>query len=167
MALSNFLSKLNWRLILVHFIACWFFMHAFKQLGYLYDYNFLERVLNNNYKDFSGYRLSMAMIRAYVIGDIGLLIGFGISLMISRKYKWFWANSLIVLLSLFVLYFFDRFYWDYLRHFIMFPGSIFKSDWAYIVTGSLPMLAIALCLFFLKRVIRFIDGKKNTQSTPA
>jgi hypothetical protein len=172
MALSNFLSKLNWRLILVHFIACWFFYHALWQLGFLYDYDFFELIVHHKYKDIDalskysndhmtiGYRLARISINAALIGLIGLLIGFVVSLFLSLKNRWYWVNSLIVLLITFTVCLFNRFYWHHIKVIFQAPGRIFQSDWAFILTNGLIILAIGICLFFLKRIIRFIDGKK-------
>lgn len=35
----NFISKLDWRLLLIHFIATWFFMQSFFILSFLHDLN--------------------------------------------------------------------------------------------------------------------------------
>jgi len=186
MALSNFLSKLNWRLILIHFIACWFFYHALWQLGFLYDYKFLELLSrynvfdlmkHNNYeevrtifKDYQnlqfGSRLSMDLVYAALTGLAGILIGFVISLLISIKNKWFWVNSLIIFLATFGVYFLDRFYWYHIRFALMFPGKLFKSNQAYNLTSGLFLLAIGLILFFWNRIVRFIDGRKDASPSP-
>jgi hypothetical protein len=39
MPLPTFITKINWRLILVHFAACWFFNYAFQELYILHDFN--------------------------------------------------------------------------------------------------------------------------------
>src|SRR5947209_2320237 len=107
MALSNFLSKLNWRLMVVHFIACWFIFHAFWQLGYLYDYNYMEKVVHqisfekhqmkiNNYHGLDGYRMGMISVNVLLISFGSLLLSFVISLLLTLKYKWYWVNSIIV-----------------------------------------------------------------------
>jgi hypothetical protein len=170
MTLSNFISKLNWRLMIVHILACWFFFHALWQLGLLYDYSYLEEIRRHinehNYKDFNsykwldGHRITMIQINAILIALGGLLAGFVLSLLLSFKHKWFWVNSVIVLLVTFGLFSIDRFYFNYLRPTFQAPGKLFKADWACILANGLTMLAIGLLLFFLKRVIKFIDGKK-------
>jgi hypothetical protein len=170
MTLSDFISKLNWRLMIVHILACWFFFHALWQLGFLYDYNYLEEIRRHinehNYRDFNNYRgldarrIAMIPFNAALIGLGGLLAGFVLSLLLSLKHKWFWVNSVIILLITFILFCLDRFYFDYLRPVFRFPGRLFKPDWAYILANGLIMLAIGLLLFLLKRVIKFIDGKK-------
>jgi hypothetical protein len=167
MALSNFLSKLNWRLMLVHFIAYWFIYHGTRQLAYLYDYDFLEKLANNyynlknHYRGFDGNRLSMDLLYVGYASFVGLLAAILISLIVSIKHKWSWLNSVIVLLMAFTVCLFNRFYWHHIRIIFQAPGSIFKSDWAFILTNGLMMLAVGLCLFFWKGITRFIDGAKT------
>jgi hypothetical protein len=169
MALSNFISKLNWRLMVVHFIACWFIYHAITQLGYLYDYKFLEFMINHKFEDEIdkfykgenvGLRLSMDLVYAAYAGLVAILLAFVISLIISIKHKWFWLNSLIVFLAGLGSFLVDRFYWNHVKRFFMFPGIPFRSDWWFNFIGGTFMVAVGLSLFFWKRIIRFIDGRR-------
>jgi len=176
MTLSNFLSKLNWRLILIHFVATWFIFHALWEFGFLYDYNYLEaissRINEHNYRDFNNYRgldgerISKILYYAILTKLGGVLGGFIISLLLSFKHKWLWVNSLIVLLMTFILFCLDRFYYDHIRFITQAPGKIFKSDWAHLITNGLIMLAIGLLLFFNKRLIRFINGNVPDHVNP-
>ncbi len=173
MTLSNFLSKLNWRLILIHFVATWFIFHALWQLGYLYDYDFLEDIMHHNFKSISnhegptvGERLSTLLLRAILIGLVGVLISFAISLLLSAKYKWYWVNSSIVFFIAFITCCFHRFYWSHIRFIFQAPGSLFKLDWANILANGLVMLTIGLLLFFNKRLIRFINGNTPDHVNP-
>jgi len=168
MTFSDFTLKLNWRLMTAHVLACWFLFHAFWQLGFLYDYSYLEEVKHhfndqnynniNNYRNLDAVRITMIPFHAAMIGLIGILCSFVLSISLSLKYKWLWANSVIVLLVTLMLFCLDRFYYGYLRHVFHFPGRFFNSDWASILANSSVMLAIGLLLFFLKRMIKFIDG---------
>ena len=165
--------------MLVHFIACWFIYHALWQLGFLYDYKFLELLSRYNvfelmkhnkyeeiktiFKDYQsvqfGSRLPMDLVYAASAGLVGILVGFIISLLLSIKYKWYWVNSSIVLLICIGDFCLDRFYWYHIRFALMFPGRVFKSNWSYNLTSGLLLFAIGLYLFFGKGIIRFIDGK--------
>ena len=42
MTLHNFISRLNWRQILLHLIAFWFFIYAFETFAYLTDTKLIE-----------------------------------------------------------------------------------------------------------------------------
>lgn len=163
MTFSDFTSKLNWRLMIVHILACWFFFQAFQLFGFLYDYKYLEQIRLHNYKGLDGRRIAMIPYRAALIGLGAFLCGFAISVTLSFKYKWSWVNSIIVFLGAFLLLFLDRFYFAYIKPVLHFPGRFFKSDWAYILTNGSFMLAVGLLLFFLKGIVKFIEGKKLAQ----
>ncbi|MBS1529087.1 MAG: hypothetical protein JSU01_02165 [Bacteroidetes bacterium] len=111
-----------------------------------------------------GIRLYMDLIYAVYAGLAGILIAFLISLVLSIKHKWFWLNSLFVLLAGLGSFLVDRFYWKHVKFIFMSPGLLFKSDWWFNFIGSIFMLVIGLCLFFSKRIIRFLNGR-NTQAT--
>jgi hypothetical protein len=182
--LSNFISKLNWRLMVVHFVACWFMYHALWQLGFLYDYKFLEilakhnvseLIKHNNTKEIAavfrdyrdqdiGRKISMDLFYAECTGLAGIVVAFIVSLLLSRKPGWFWVNSLIVFLVTFGAFCLDTFYWFHFRFILMFDG-LFKSLWAYNLISGLLLLTVGICLFFSKRIIKFINGK-DTQTIP-
>ena len=69
-------------------------------------------------------------------------------------------NSIVVLPVGLASFWIDRFYWDNVKSIFMFPGVPFKSDWAFNFIGGIFMLTIGLTLFFWKRIIKFIDGRK-------
>jgi predicted Na+-dependent transporter len=78
-------------------VACWFIYHALNQLGYLYDYNFLEFAGNHKYEEIIkaykdsnqplGLRISMDLVYAASAGLAAILIVFVISLALSIKHK--------------------------------------------------------------------------------
>ncbi|HTD39226.1 MAG TPA: hypothetical protein VK671_01310 [Mucilaginibacter sp.] len=159
MTLSQFVSKLNWRLILVHLIACWFFIHAFLEFAGLHDIDI--------YKEVKDIRSSAVQSRIYydaiwisLSEDAGLLTAFIISLVLSIKHRWHWLNSVIVLLVGFFLNRFDLFGWHFLKHIFLKPGYLFKSDIGFYLTNGLIMLTIGLLVFFLKWSVRFINGNR-------
>lgn len=165
-------------------MACWFTYHALWQLGFLYDYKFLEILTQNNlpelikhnntkeikaaFKDYSdqdiGIRIYMDLFYAGLAALAGVLISFFISMLLSRKHKWFLVNSLIVLLGSLGMFCLDRFYWYHFRFVFMFD-KLFKTLWSYNLASGLLLFAIGLCLFFLKPIIRFIEGKKALKPT--
>jgi hypothetical protein len=170
MALSNFLSKLNWRLILTHIVACWFIYHALNQLGYLYDYKFLEFMVDRRnyftkaaslFPENAYHRLSMDLFYAALAGLVGILIASVISLVLSVRNKWLWLNSMLVFLLGIGSFLIDRFYWKHVKVAFMFLGIPFKSDWWFNFIGGVFMLAVGLYLFFGKKIIRFIDDKNQ------
>jgi len=168
MNLSNSPSKLNWRLIFVHFIATWFIYHALWQFSYLSDYPLLEKI---GHLDYTGsgketvQRMSMLTVMTVVFRFAGIFIGFGISLWLSLKNKWNWINSVIVLLISSACFFLDRFYYSSIRFIFDLPGRVFKSDWDIIVTNGLIMLIIGMVIFLMDRSINYIN-KSNIKKAP-
>ena len=163
--LSNFLSKLNWRLMVIHLIAYWFFIHSFLMFSYLHDNKFLMILLNHSKSWFNnpkGWRFdvssfSIDMLWINLSKPIGLLTGFLISLAITIKKRWYWVNSLIVFLVAALLLRFHLFGWHYLSYVFLAPGSVFKEySIGYFLVNGLVMLTIGLMLFFLKWPTQFI-----------
>ena len=175
MALSQHLSKFNWRLMLVHFFACLFLIHSFRDFYFLNDFklkmDLLSRFQKNKGIDFKGLPLAIdsmwishLLLWSILVGYIGLLTGFLISLMISIRHHWYWVNSLIVFIVTFVLIRFGIFNWKYVYYIFQFAEIPFKrtNPWCYITNGAV-MLSIGLLLFFLRRSIIFIDKNNNSQ----
>ncbi|MGZ3752208.1 MAG: hypothetical protein ACXVA2_20520 [Mucilaginibacter sp.] len=107
MALSKFLSKLNWRLMLIHLAACWFFIYAYGEFFALHDYEYLKKLAMyfdnpSAHKlisaDFDSGRFTNDLRWSAYSGLAGLLTAFMISLLLSIRHKWYWLNSVIVLL---------------------------------------------------------------------
>jgi hypothetical protein len=159
--------------MLIHFVACWFFIYAFQELAALHDIaltNALTNIKNvdddkmlNVMKHFDPNRIAIEAAWINLSGPLGLMTGFIASLLISLKNKWYWLNSVIVFV---VMIFFKRFKllgWYYLKNIILEPSDLFKSMTARFLTNGLIMLAIGLSLFFVKWSIMFING--NTGRT--
>jgi hypothetical protein len=165
MALSNFTSKLNGRLIVVHLIGCWFFIYSFFILSYLHDREFLLSFLNyteygtrlpQNWH-FDASKLTIFLLWNGSSKAIGLLTAFLISITIVIKKRWYWVNSLIVFSVAILLLRYNLFGWDYLKYIFLTPGSLFKEySIGYFLTNGLVMFAIGLLLLFLKPVQQFI-----------
>jgi hypothetical protein len=166
---QNFISKLNWRQILTHFLAFWFFIHAFDTLSYLYNTRLLDIVRHSNSQDFkqnfidnyvSAADLTYFVFWTNISGFIGLIVAFVISVAISIKRNWFWLNSLIVLVVTYVLYRVDLLGWSYLKKFFWRFGQTFSDiKVEFIVNGAL-LLMIGLLIFFLKRPNTFIESRR-------
>jgi hypothetical protein len=161
----DFVPILNWRLILVHLIACWFFIGAFLQFSHLHDPKLIDLRYyfnDHNIKTFSQLDRNRILdgLSWSLYGELlGRLIGFLISFFISKKQNWYWVNSGLVLLVGFSLNGFDLFGWHYLKIIFLEPGSFFKyaTIWYFLINGSV-MLAIGLLLFFWRRAIQFINS---------
>ena len=157
----NFISRLNWRQILVHFIATWFFIQSFFILSFLHDLKGYE-VFTQKWKteSFDESRFISVIDWMYNSPYVGLLVAFIISLSISIKKRWLWINSLFVFVLSYLLKRFDFDGWYYLKIIFLTPGQYFNhhSAWHYLANG-LSMLTIGLLLFFSGLTNRFIDNK--------
>jgi len=171
MALSNFISKLNWRLIIVHLVACGFFIYSFKMFSYLHDNKFLMGLLNHPKNwianpqnwHFNAITLSYDLLWIGLSQVVGLLVGFMISLMITIKNQWYWVNSLIVFVLGMIFSKFNLFGWKYLKIIFLTPGSFFKDySIGYLLVNGLVMLTIGCLLFFLRWPKHFINRGRNS-----
>jgi hypothetical protein len=124
MTLQTFISKLNWRQVLIHFVAFWFFIYAFQTLSYLYNIKLVdvlryshghpsnETYINNG---ITASDLSYFALRTSASGIAGLLAAFVISLIISLKRRWFWVNTLMAFILTYLLYEFNLSGWRFLK----------------------------------------------------
>jgi hypothetical protein len=166
MTLQKFISRLNWRQIVIHFVASYFFVYAFTILAYLYDTKLVDHFRFSNYEnpiqkiDNTNYSSSdvahFIMIPLYS-AMVGLLIAFLISLFISIKRQWFWFNSAIAFLLTYFLHRFDYLGWDYLKKIFLAPGRLFNNTFIEFLLNGTLMLTIGLLLFFLRQSMKFID----------
>jgi hypothetical protein len=169
MTFHNFLEKINWRQIIVHFVACWFFIHAFQTLSFLYDTKLVDTIRQSNgqltseafvEKKFDASDLTYFWLWTSVSGFVGLLVAFIISLIISFKRNWLWANTLLAFILAFILYHFHLLGWGYLRQFFWYFGQRFNnSTIEFLLNGSI-LLTIGTLIFFLRGPNLFIENKK-------
>ncbi len=155
--MNSSLSKFNIRLLVIHFIAFWFFIYGFQTLAFLYDFNFLllapvEARLN----DVLRVNSDMKVVALFSI--IGLVIAYLISWRISLKRNWFWLNSVLIFIIAYVLKTYDLLGWNFLQKIFLLPGQIFRLNTrTFYVTNSFIMLAIGSYLLFSNKIKSFID----------
>ena len=162
--------RLNWRQIVIHFIASWFFIQAFEILSYLYDIKLVDIIRNTDEKSLSDvldkeeidhwYFADYLSIYPFLSGLLGLSIAFLISLIISIKRHWFWFNPLLVLLLSVVIFMSNLLNWSSVRSMFRYPGQIFNNTTIEYLLGGVISLTIGIVIFSTKRINRFIDGKK-------
>jgi hypothetical protein len=155
--MSNSTPKLNARLLVIHFIACWFFIYAFQTLAFLYDYKFLfVQSADTRAHDVARFQMDMKVYNE--AGFLGLLIAYLISWRISLKRNWFWINSVVVFVLAYFLKQFGWLGWSTLQKVFLAPGHLFKiNSIAAFATNGIFMLTIGLVLLFLNSIKRFID----------
>ena len=169
MTLQNFIAKINWRQILIHFVAFWFFIHAFQTLSYLYDTKLVDTVRQSNGQDAiktlsdngtTASDLNYFVVWTSVSGFIGLLFAFIVSLTISIKRHWFWINSLLAFILTYILYRFDLLGWTYLKRFFWYLGQLFNNSTIEFLFNGIALLTIGFLIFLLRRPNQFIENKK-------
>jgi hypothetical protein len=165
MTIHKFIARLNWRQVVIHFIATWFFMYSFQTLAILHDTNLVdifrqvgEHGLRNaiNENKISASDLTYFTMWTTLANIAGLLVAFIISLTISFKRKWFWFNSFLVLVFVHILGRLDLLGWAYLKKIFLVPGEIFANTKLQFLTDGLLLLALGLLTFFLTKTNKFI-----------
>jgi len=180
--MKTLLRKLSWRLIVIHFLAIWLFMDAFRAFAILYDYNFL-RVIEKAYtihwtlKEITpiahiypdlGIRLEGDDMRLHLLTVIGLFGAFLLSLAITLKMKWFWLNSVIAFIAAFLILKYYRsipgkydliHYIGYIKY--IFPDKL-NSIWEFGATAAIALI-LGILLLFSPIIIRFIDKVHTDQ----
>jgi hypothetical protein len=161
--------------MVIHLVACWFFIYSFMELAYLHDHKFIMALLNqpkswiNNPK---GWHIDVAELTIDIWWIslsqlIGVLTGFILSLAMSIRKHWYWLNSLIVFFVAFSLQRFNLFGWHYVNGIFLAPGRLFKEySIGYFLVNGLIMLAPGLLLLFLGASVKFIEGKPPGVSIP-
>ena len=165
--MKEILKRLNWKLILVHFIATWLFIHSFYILSYLHDIEFTEFIMKNRSQvpdfdeiPFDTKRMSDFFMITGVSKFISLLVAFIISLSISIYRKWFWLNSVLVLLITYTLFRLDFLLWDYLKVIFRFIGGFMPNVILDFLVDGLVMLFLGLLIFFSKKINQIIEFER-------
>jgi hypothetical protein len=166
------ISKLNWRQVLMHFLAFWFFVQTFLTISYLWDTKLIEVVRHSNTGELtqkltdnhvSASDISYFILWTNISGQVGLLVAFGISLTISIRRRWFWLNSVIVFVATYFLYRFNLLDWLSVRNFFWRIGQTFSNTTIEFTVNSILLLSIGCLILFLPPVTKFIEsGKKVT-----
>lgn len=153
----------------MHFIAFWFFIHAFQTLSYLYDTKLVDTVRQSNGQlnsqilvdnKIEASDLTYFVLWTSVSGFLGLLVAFIISLTISIKRHWFWVNALLAFILTYILYRFNLLGWTYLKQIFLYVGQKFNNSAIEFLFNGIILLIIGFLIFFLRRPNRFIENNK-------
>ena len=169
--MKEFLQKFNRRQLLVHFIATWFFMFSFQVLSFLHNLRLFllikSSVVNNQLDTASiSSKYTAAAINSYYFwtnsaNNIGLLVAFVVSLIISVKRKWFLGNALLIVLLAYVLEYYGWLGWEWLGKVFWLPGMFFKDPvYQYVINGFV-LLLLGCCCFFLPPINQFINKRSK------
>lgn len=161
MRVRDFIRKLNWRHILVHFVAFWFFIYAFQTLSYLHDPDGIKQLSDKNTQ---AHGLTNLELWENISGQAGLVVGFIISITISIKRHWFWINSFIAFVLIYFLFKFNLLGWPHLKNFFWSLGRKLNPSSIEFLFNGIVLLTIGLLIFFLKGLNRFVD--KNYMANP-
>lgn len=177
MEYTKLLERINWRLIVIHFIATFFFVSAAYQLSILNDWKYIEAVNTyglelgiKKYMSQDNYPFVYYLIWIKLAPVIGLLTAFLFSLFLTIRMKILWINSLIAFLLAFIFNKIGAFQNDIIDY-IFYPGNSFVQygiQYKFIVNGVI-LLSIGLLLFLSKWSKRFIlkSTHKSSNSLPS
>ena len=152
----------------MHFVAFWFFIHAFQTFSYLYftklidifrqsNGHFTTQTLIDNKIESSD--MTYFLLWSSLSGFIGLFVAFIISLIISIKRHWFWVNSLLTFVLTYILFRFDILGWIYFKRFFWYLGQRFSNMTIEFLFNGILLLIIGILIFFLRRTNKFIENK--------
>jgi hypothetical protein len=170
MTLQEFISRLNWRQILVHFAALLFLSCGFYTLAFLYDIKIVDTIGESILQDGGAWwgdigigktRLTNFSILITISAFVGIIVSFLISLTISIRRHWFWLNSLLVfILAIIFLFWFDSLGSIFVRKVFWYPGRLLGNTTIRFLANGIILLTIGLLLFYSGRTKHFIEGKK-------
>jgi len=164
--MSKFFQLLNWRMIILHLVAFWFFYYSFETFAFLKDRAFAEPTLNAMIKAAQLQRYNMDKTFIEQMGNIGLVLAYVLSWWIASRRGWHWINGVIAFIVAFALGYSNWFGWDHLSPIFLAPGRLFKqtSIWNFVTSGTI-MLAIGLLILFWKKIQQYIDRGSYVDKT--
>lgn len=168
MTFQKIISKLNWRQIVIHFVAFWFLIYAFQTFSYLFFTNLIDNIRQNNGEFSKNYfdsdsnteNVTYFLIWTTYSGFIGILTAFIISIVMTLKRNWFWINSLIVFILTFILHRFDLLGWTFIKPVFYYIGQLLNDTTKEFWVNGIILLIIGLSIFFSNVSIKFIENKK-------
>ena len=149
------IKKLNWKLILLFFVALWFFDKGGEILGYLRNSLLAEQIRHakGDTSPITGEGLTVSSITDLVLASgfaslIGLLVGLIISILICRRRKWHWANPILALVIVYLTGWLQIDGTNYIVQLLRMPGEIFNGIWYYLINGIVS-ISLGLLTFIL------------------
>jgi hypothetical protein len=164
------MNRLNFRQIIMHFIATWFFMYAFQTLFSLH-----ETKMINIYREVDRSRIFYEFVKQGITGGdlvnfslwtnvgktVGLLIAFILSLSSSIKAGWFWVNSLVILILAYCLAWTEFLGLDLLTNIYYLKALTFIHINLLLIILSIIFSFFGLLTFFHPRTHQFISPSTN------
>lgn len=166
---SSIIKGVNWRQIVIHFVAIWLFSLAFEAFSYLLDTEFLSQLILAKQKHIkvktllegqSGEKFTNIFYHSAIGYFSGLMLGLIISIIISIRRRWFWLNSLLALSVIFILGQLWIINSYFLRAVFLFPGIILQDISLTVIINASILLLLGCILFFTPKANEFIQIKK-------
>jgi hypothetical protein len=168
MAFRYYIARINWRLILVHYVAIWFFLKSFQTFGYLYNTDLVNIYLNEPdgkwqqaLSKLSAVETVNIILYPAIAASIGMLVGFIMSLILSICKKWFWVNSLLAFALVYLLSWLHLLDISIIRVILLFPGRFINNATHLIIFNGSILIFFGLLLFFSRWSNRFIQKTKS------
>ncbi len=168
MTQTSFISRINWRQILPHFIATCFFIYSAQMAVYLFDTHLVDIIRQSSNEDVktnisdNGTTVSQLFyfsMRIGMAGFIGLIVAFFISLLISLRHRWFWFNSVITFALAYVCYKLNLLGTTYITaHFLNAIGFL-KNTFLEFFICSFTLFLLGLLVFFSRLTRKFIENR--------
>lgn len=136
-------------------------MLSFNILAFILNVPLFEKIIYKNSDTPIDPNLMQTDVLSFVyktaiIGTVGLIVAFIISLVISLKNKWGWINSVLVLITIYVIGFLGI-RGEIIEGFVFSIFNKISNNIAFtILTSGLILILISLTLFFSKTLKRFI-----------
>jgi hypothetical protein len=163
------IRRLNFKLIVLFFIALWLFDKAGEILGYLRNPTLAEQIRHAK-GDTSALKsegltvisITDLMLASGFASLIGLLVGLIISLIICRGHKWHWLNSVLALVIVYMTGWLQIDSTSYIVRLLRMPGEIFNGIWYYLING-LVSVSLGLLTFMFMSLLK--DSNNNHRVT--
>ena len=160
------IKRLNWRQILIHFLASCSFTISFKYLLFLYDIRLFKIIQEND-----SINLQLTAIKRQNIGITeimnyvffstsywlwAVLLAFLISLFISLRKHWFWVNSMLSFIGVVIIYKNPLERRPPERDLNTIYHNLMPLSVGYCIAIGILFLAIGLWMFFSRSINNFI-----------
>ncbi|KGO92482.1 hypothetical protein [Flavobacterium subsaxonicum] len=151
--MKNFINLINFRLLLLHFLATWLISCASQIIVKMWFTDFLEEYHQaaNKWDIIEKYNGFLFLLYLSIGALTGLLLSFSISLYIVIKQKWGWAHSVLLFWILFILILYDKTGAKYSE---VIPNKF--GYLSYLIINAALLITLALPIFFSGRINKFI-----------
>jgi len=160
-------KKINWKQVFVHFLGMLFFALAFQSFAYLTNLNLSELIRHSNNAEREIIRqeagattLNDLYFSIELARTIGFVLGFLVSILISRIRNWYWVNSTLSLIMILLLGFAGLLGWSSTNFLLLFPFRFLSGSSYYILIG-IVLLAIGIILLLIKQPIELKDARSS------